>query len=149
MNRGPSGPSVALLSRVAADRRPRARPAGIIPHPQWIQVLASVRPVAQCSSGSRPAPRRPVRPSDRDEWKFFSVLPKTDGRLAAAWWLVLLLRGVLPAGFAIAMGALIAAVQSGSGLARPMSVVGVIFVLLQVLTPIHSALSANLGDRTS
>ena len=33
----------------------------------------------------------------RAEWKFFAALPKADAGQAAAWWLVLLLRGVLPA----------------------------------------------------
>ena len=31
----------------------------------------------------------------------------------------------------------------------PLALVGVVFVLLQVLTPIHQAVSANLGDRTA
>ena len=44
---------------------------------------------------------------ERNEWKFFAVLPQADGRLAFVWWLVVLLRGVLPAVFAIAMGALV------------------------------------------
>jgi ATP-binding cassette subfamily B protein len=26
---------------------------------------------------------------ERDEWKFFGVLPKADPVLASAWWLVL------------------------------------------------------------
>ena len=47
----------------------------------------------------------------RKEWQFFAVLPKADRALAAAWWAVLILRGILPAVFAIAMGALVAAVQ--------------------------------------
>jgi ABC-type multidrug transport system fused ATPase/permease subunit len=86
---------------------------------------------------------------DRDEWKFFAVLPRADSRLAAAWWVALLLRGMLPAVFAIAMGALIAAVQTGSGFAQPLAAVGVVFVLLQVLPPIHSAVGANLGDKAA
>jgi ABC-type bacteriocin/lantibiotic exporter with double-glycine peptidase domain len=86
---------------------------------------------------------------ERAEWKFFAVLPRADGRLALAWWAVLLLRGVLPAGFAIAMGALVGAVQRGEGLAAPLAVVGVVFVLLQVLHPIHQAISANLGSRVA
>ncbi len=49
----------------------------------------------------------------RKEWKFFAVLPKADPGLAAAWWTVLLLRGILPAAFAIAMGVLVGAVQRG------------------------------------
>ena len=86
---------------------------------------------------------------ERNEWKFFAVLPQADGRLAVAWWVVLLLRGVLPAVFAIAMGILVAAVQRGDSLIGPLGLTGVVFVLLQVLAPIHTALSHNLGDRTA
>jgi ABC-type multidrug transport system fused ATPase/permease subunit len=86
---------------------------------------------------------------ERPEWKFFAVLPRADGRLAFAWWAVLLLRGVLPAAFAIAMGALVGAVQRGDSLAAPLGVVGAVFVLLQVLAPVHQSLSANLGSRVA
>jgi len=85
----------------------------------------------------------------RKEWKFFSVLPKADPGLAAAWWAVLVLRGILPAAFAITVGVLVAAVQHHASLAGPLALVGTIFVLLQMLGPIHQALSANLGDRTA
>jgi ABC-type multidrug transport system fused ATPase/permease subunit len=85
----------------------------------------------------------------RQEWRFFGVLHRADLPVAVAWWLVLVLRGVLPAAFAVAMGALIGAVQHGHPLAGPLSAVGVVFVLLQVLNPIHTAISANLGDQTS
>ena len=89
------------------------------------------------------------RLTERKEWKFFGVLPKADPGLAAAWWAALLLRGVLPAAFAIAMGVLVGAVQRGDSLAGPLAFAGTIFVLLQVLGPIHQAVSANLGDRTA
>ena len=89
------------------------------------------------------------RVRDRKEWKFFGVLHRADTPLAAAWWGVLVLRGILPAAFAIAMGVLIGAVQHGHSLAVPLTAVGFVFVLLQVLNPIHTALSANLGDRTA
>jgi len=85
----------------------------------------------------------------RKEWLFFAALPRADGRLAVVWWAVLLLRGVLPALFAVAMGALVAAVQRGDTLFAPLVLVGVVFVLLQVLTPIHTSISHNLGDRTA
>src|SRR5438552_4355177 len=85
----------------------------------------------------------------RKEWKFFAVLSKADRRLAVAWWVILVLRGVLPALFAIAMGALVAAVQRGDGLVQPLAFVGVVFVLLQILNPLQVAVSANLGDRTA
>src|SRR5437016_6074037 len=89
------------------------------------------------------------RLTERKEWKFFGVLPKADPGLAAAWWAALLLRGILPAAFAIAMGVLVGAVQRGDALAGPLALAGTIFVLLQVLSPIHQAVSANLGDRTA
>jgi len=82
-------------------------------------------------------------------WRFFAALPKAAPGLAFAWWLALLLRGALPAAFAIAMGVLVGAVQRSQPLAGPLALVGTIFILLQVLSPIHQALSANLGDRTA
>ena len=86
---------------------------------------------------------------ERNEWKFFAVLPKASPALASLWWLVLVVRGILPALFALAMGVLVGAVQHGRGLAAPLAVAGAVFVLLQVLTPVHHAISTNLGDRTA
>jgi ABC-type bacteriocin/lantibiotic exporter with double-glycine peptidase domain len=98
----------------------------------------------------------------RKEWQFFAVLPRADARLAAAWWTALLLRGLLQAAFAIAMGVLVGAVQRlstvaqgapgltrGDALVGPLALAGAIFVLLQVLGPMHQAVNANLGDRTA
>src|SRR5437899_8570885 len=85
----------------------------------------------------------------RNEWKFFAALSKADRALAFVWWVVLVLRGALPAVFAIAMGVLVAAVQRSDGLSGPLALAGVVFVLLQVLSPIHQAVGANLGDRTA
>jgi ABC-type multidrug transport system fused ATPase/permease subunit len=85
----------------------------------------------------------------RNEWKFFAVLPKASGPLAILWWVAVVLRGVLPAVFAIAMGVLVAAVERGEHLGASLALVGIIFLLLQVLTPIQQALGANLGDRTA
>jgi ATP-binding cassette subfamily B protein len=89
------------------------------------------------------------RLTQRKEWIFFGALPKADPWLASAWWAVLLLRGILPAAFAIAMGVLVGAAQRNNSLVGPLAFAGTIFVLLQVLSPIHQALSANLGDRTA
>jgi ATP-binding cassette subfamily B protein len=86
---------------------------------------------------------------DRPEWTFFRVLTKADPALGAAWWGLLILRGVLPAVFAIAMGLLVGAVQHGGALAGPLAVVAIVFVLLQILAPVHQAVSTNLGDRTA
>src|SRR5258708_6316474 len=82
-----------------------------------------------------------------DGWKFFRVLGRADRALASAWWAVLLLRGLLPAVFAIAMGLLVGAVQRGAPLAGALGATGIIFVLLQVLSPLHQAIGTNLGSR--
>ena len=85
----------------------------------------------------------------RQEWQFFTVLYRAGRSLGALWWAVLLARGVLPAVFAIATGVLVAAVQAGRGLTGPLVFTGVVFVALQVLSPVHTAVSANLGDRVA
>lgn len=85
--------------------------------------------------------------SGRKEWQFFTALPRAGTALATTWWTILLLRGILPAAFAIAMGVLVAAVQRGNSLTAPLAFAGAIFVLLQTLSPIHQAVSSNLGDR--
>ena len=90
-----------------------------------------------------------TRLRERQEWRFFGVLYRADPGLAVAWWAVLVGRGLLPAGFAVATGALVGAVQRGGELAGPLTAVGVVFVLLQVLTPLHQAIGTNLGDRTA
>ncbi len=87
--------------------------------------------------------------SERKERKFFSVLPKASPGLATAWWAGLILLGVLPAAFAVAMGILIGAVRNGQSLVMPLAFVGSIFLVLQVLNPIQTAISTNLGDRTA
>lgn len=58
------------------------------------------------------------RLTERNEWKFFAVLMKADRGLAAVWWLLLLVRGVLPVMFAIAMGEIIRNVQNGAGMSK-------------------------------
>src|SRR5262245_61632685 len=47
------------------------------------------------------------------------------------------------------MGFLVAAVERGDSLAGGLTLVGIVFILLQVLAPIHQAVGANLGDRTA
>ena len=85
----------------------------------------------------------------RNEWKFFGSLARADRGLAVAWWVVLVLRGVLPALFAIVAGTLVGAVQRGADLVSPLVLVGIVFVPLQVLPVIHRALGTNLGSRTA
>ncbi len=86
---------------------------------------------------------------DRNEWKFFGVLFKADRFLTLIWWTIVILRGILPAAFAVGMGILVRSVQRGESPATPLFLTGLVFVLLQILTPIHQACGANLGDRTA
>ena len=85
----------------------------------------------------------------RDEWRLIRVLKRADPLLSALWWLLLVARGILPALFAIAMGLLIGAVQAQGNVTGPLVLVGTVFVLVQVLSPLHLAVSANLGSRTA
>ncbi|MFI4943875.1 MAG: ABC transporter ATP-binding protein [Burkholderiales bacterium] len=84
---------------------------------------------------------------ERQEWQFFAALPRAAPALALAWGSTLALRALLPPVFAVAMGVLVAAVVRRSSLAAPLAIAGAVFVLLQVLGPLHKALSANLGSR--
>ena len=85
----------------------------------------------------------------RQEWVFFTSLHHADRRLAAAWWALLALRGVLPAAFAVTLGVLVGAVERADPLPGPLAATAVVFVLMQVLHPLHLAVSAALGDRTA
>jgi ATP-binding cassette subfamily B protein len=85
----------------------------------------------------------------RKEWQFFAVLRRADPALAYAWWLLLILRGLLPAALAVTTGLVVGAVSRRDPLFLTLALAGTIFVALQVLAPIHQAVSANLGDRTA
>jgi ATP-binding cassette subfamily B protein len=83
------------------------------------------------------------------EWRFFGALFRAHALMAVAWWAIIVLRGMLPAAFAVSMGVLVAAVQHGHSLITPLIGIGVSFVALQASGPFHDALSANLGAKTS
>jgi ATP-binding cassette, subfamily B, bacterial len=88
------------------------------------------------------------RLSARQEIAFFRSLHRAAPALSTAWWAVLVARGVMPVALAIASGILVGAVEKGSSLAGPLALVGVLFVLFQVLTPLHQAIGSNLGNLT-
>ena len=81
------------------------------------------------TAGSAPARARELQPSliilDLNSAKLQPLdtitALKADPALAAVWWMAVVLRGVLPALFGIAMGLLVAAVQKGTGLAVPLN----------------------------
>jgi len=85
----------------------------------------------------------------RQELQLAEALSRADRPMAAGWWTVLGVRGLLPAGFSVATGVVVGAIGHHASLAVPLILVGVLFIALQVLGPLHTALSANLGDRTA
>ena len=90
-----------------------------------------------------------------DRWRaspvraFFAVLPRVNQPMAFAWYALLVALGVLPVAFAFAMGGLVGAVQNGRPLTVPLAFMGIVFVLMQVLSPLHQAVGTNLGDAIS
>jgi ATP-binding cassette, subfamily B, bacterial len=93
--------------------------------------------------------RLPARLRDRQEVDLARALWRADRRLAIAWYGIVLARGLLPAGMAVAMGVLVGAVQDGDPLGGPLVGVGVVFVLLAVLVPLQVVVGYDLGDRTA
>ncbi len=89
------------------------------------------------------------RTRTRQEAQLAAALSRADRPMAVGWWSLLAVRGLLPAGFSIATGVLVAAIEHRGSLAVPLTVAGVLFILMQVLGPLHTALSTDLGDRTS
>jgi ATP-binding cassette, subfamily B, bacterial len=85
----------------------------------------------------------------RKEWIFLATLRKAHPGHAAAWWILLFLRALLPALFAVVMGLLVSAVTEHHPLAGPLAAVGVVFIAMQVLVPIHTAVSGSIGDQLS
>lgn len=86
---------------------------------------------------------------ERPVWQFFAVLPRASGRLTLAWWTLVLAAGVLPAVFAVATGLTVGAVERGGSLVEPLLLTGVVFVAMQVVTPLLTAVSLNLGSLVS
>ena len=86
---------------------------------------------------------------ERDTVTFFRVMWRATPGPATAWWSLVFLRGLLPALLSVSTGVLVAAVKDGSSLTGPLTFVSVVFVLLQVLTPVHRATSAVVGARTA
>ena len=85
----------------------------------------------------------------RQEWQFFAVLPKADPMLATVWWVLLILNGVMPAIFAVAIGVSVGAVQQARPVGGPLALTGLVFVLMLILNPIQTAVSTNLGNKVS
>jgi ATP-binding cassette subfamily B protein len=63
---------------------------------------------------------RVSRLRERQEWKFFGALYRSAPVLAVAWWVILVVRGLMPVLFALAIGLLVGAVNDGDSLTGPL-----------------------------
>ncbi len=69
--------------------------------------------------------------------------------LAVAWWGLVAVRSMLPAGLTLGLGSLVSAIAGGRSVTGPLLVVGGSFALLSMSSPIHTQIGSILGDRTS
>ena len=69
--------------------------------------------------------------------------------MAYAWWTALAVWSLMPASFALAMGALVGAVSDGGSLTGPLLAAGTVFILGSALSPLQQALATNLGAQTA
>src|SRR2546426_5917614 len=82
------------------------------------------------------------------EWRFLGVFAQAGRGLTAAWWLLVAVRGLLPAIFAVAMGALGGAGSGHHSLTAPLATVGLAFVAMNALGPVHGAAGSLLGAKS-
>ncbi|MFD9596428.1 ABC transporter ATP-binding protein [Kitasatospora sp. NPDC059973] len=92
---------------------------------------------------------RIARLRERDEWTFFAVLPRAHRGLAVAWWALIVVRGALPALFAVTVGLLVDAIDDHASPTGPLCAAGLVFVLFRLLVPFHSLVGTALGERLS
>jgi len=83
----------------------------------------------------------------RQEWQFFRALRRAAPVYAIGWWVLVVLRGTLPAVTSVAFGWLVSAITRDVSLVGPLVMVGVSFALLLISQPLHQVVSANLGAR--
>jgi ABC-type multidrug transport system fused ATPase/permease subunit len=86
---------------------------------------------------------------ERPSTQFFTTLTRSVPGLATAWWILLVVRALVPAGLAISIGLLVGRVESGGDLTGPLVVFGVVFVVSQVAPPVHQVVGQLLGHHFS
>ncbi|MCU1361228.1 MAG: transporter related protein, partial [Ilumatobacteraceae bacterium] len=83
----------------------------------------------------------------RQEWRFFGALRGAAPLLSYTWWVLVVLRGLLPAVLSVAFGWLVSAVTNDSSLVGPLITVGAAFTASLVVQPLHQYVSSILGSR--
>ena len=83
----------------------------------------------------------------RQEWQFFHALRRASPGYAVGWWVLIVLRGTLPAVTSVAFGWLVSAITRHVSMVGPLVMVGASFSLLLISQPLHQVVSSNLGGR--
>ncbi|MGW8439398.1 ABC transporter ATP-binding protein, partial [Nocardiopsis sp. NPDC055879] len=78
---------------------------------------------------------------------FFATLWRSHRWLTVAWWALILVQGILPAVFVVAVGMLVGAVAGDEPLRTPLILISVVFALTQVMTPLHTQVGSLLGEQ--
>ncbi|MEK7423717.1 MAG: ABC transporter ATP-binding protein [Actinomycetota bacterium] len=87
-----------------------------------------------------------ARLRSRPEVRFFAALWSAAPAQAAAWWSLVLLRGVLPAITSVGFGWLVGSIEDRASLTAPLIVVGAAFTASLVVHPLHQMVSSNAGS---
>ena len=87
------------------------------------------------------------RLAGRQEVAFFGALWRSAPGWALAWWVLVVLRGALPALVSVAFGWLVSGITRGADLTGALVAVGGAFTVSLVLQPIHQLVSSNVGSR--
>jgi ATP-binding cassette, subfamily B, bacterial len=86
---------------------------------------------------------------ERPATQFFVTMTRAVPGFATAWWLLLLLRAMIPAALAITTGLVVGEVESGGDLTAALVAFGVVFVASQVAPPVHQVVGQLLGHHLS
>ncbi|MGB8861152.1 MAG: hypothetical protein WCC60_17985, partial [Ilumatobacteraceae bacterium] len=62
--------------------------------------------------------------------------------LAVCWWVIVLVRALVPAALTLGLGALVAAITDGGSIDGPLLVVGASFAFMSIAGPLHGQLGA-------
>ena len=85
----------------------------------------------------------------RKVMRFFASIHGASPGWSFTWWLLLIIRGILPTALSVCFGWLVSAVSRDVSATAPLIAVGITFILLVVLLPVHTMVSSNLGDRVA
>ncbi len=82
-------------------------------------------------------------------WTLVAALHQAHPRTTVVWLVMTVVRGLLPPVIAVTSGFLVSAVTGRTSLVLPLTTMAVLFVLAQVVGPVHLGLSNDLGDRAA